>query len=271
MSEFGKIFEGEARADLLQPNGGAALNEALLEAGVLCLRGAALSGGDFLALARRLGEPQAQLIREHRDDEYPDVSIISNAHVDALGDGKRIVLGRHWHTDDSYFAVPSAVTLLHANCVPAGKGDTLFADTRAAFDELPELNKNIINGRQAIHKYKSRRNVSPVPHRTAEEEAETPPVSHPLVRTHPETGRRALYLNPNRIDHVAGLSLEDGDALLDELLAFATRSEFVYRHRWQAGDVVIWDNRCTMHRVEDDFGSAPREMMRVLLKGAVPV
>ena len=272
MATFGEVFEGSARDDLLADGSGAAFRTAFLEAGVMCLRGAPITPKNFLALARLLGEPQAQLLRDHRSPEASEVSILSNAHRDTLGDGKRIVLGRHWHTDDSYFAVPASVTLLHANVIAGeGRGDTLFADTRAAWDALDPAMKERIAGLSALHKYQSRRNVSPVPTRSAEEEAETPDVVHPIVRTHPETGRRALYLNPNRIDRITDLPLESGDTLLDALLDFATRPAFVYRHRWQPGDVVIWDNRCTMHRVEDDFGDAPREMMRVLLEGTVPV
>ena len=272
MASFGGIIEGEARHALLTDGSGAAFRKAFLDAGVICLRGAPLSPVDFLGIARLLGEPQAQLLRDHRIPEAPEVSILSNAHRDKLGDGKRIVLGRHWHTDDSYFAVPCSVTLLHANVIAGeGRGDTLFADTRAAWDTLDDAMKERVANLSALHKYQSRRNVSPVPTRSAEEEAETPDVVHPIVRTHPETGRKALYLNPNRIDRITDLPLDAGDMLLDALLDFVTRPAFVYRHRWQPGDIVIWDNRCTMHRVEDDFGDAPREMMRVLLKGTVPV
>ena len=109
-----------------------------------------------------------------------------------------------------------------------------------------------------------------MPRRSEEEEAETPDVAHPLVCTHPETGRKTIYLNPNRVDHLIGFDLAEGDRLLDELIAHATRPEFVYRHRWQAGDLVIWDNRCTMHKASADYGDQRRNMMRILLAGTRP-
>ena len=271
MNRFGQIFEGERREELLSSDGESKLVDAFLEAGVICLRGEPVMPDKFLRIAAILGEPQSQLLRAHRLESIPQVSIISSQHRDVLGNGGRSILGRYWHTDDSYFAVPSSITLLHANAVPGfGKGDTLFTDMRAAWESLDIVNSNHIRNLKAVHKYKSRRNVSAVPKRSKEEEAETPEVVHPLVRTHPDTGRQALYLNPNRIDHIVGLSLSDGDKLLDNLIKISTRSDFVYRHHWEVGDIVIWDNRCTMHRVNYDFGEMPREMMRILLKGTVP-
>lgn len=271
MNCFGEIIEGERREELLSSDGETGLVDTFLEAGVMCLRGKPVTPDEFLRIATKLGEPQSQLLRAHRLENIPQVSIISSHHRDVLGDGGRSILGRYWHTDDSYFSVPSSITLLHANSVPGfGKGDTLFADMRAAWESLDISDSNNIRNLKAVHKYQSRRNVSAVPKRSKEEEAETPEVTHPLVRTHPDTGRQALYLNPNRIDHIVGLSLSDGDKLLDNLIKASTISDFVYHHHWAVGDIVIWDNRCTMHRVNYDFGEMPREMMRILLKGTIP-
>jgi taurine dioxygenase len=113
--------------------------------------------------------------------------------------------------------------------------------------------------------------VSPVPTRSAREQAETPPVEHPVVRTDPATGRRSLYLNPNRIDHIIGLGDAASDRLLDRLIEHAIQDRFVYRHVWQPHDVVLWDNGRSMHRAVADYGGARREMLRVLLRGTVPV
>ncbi len=271
MTRFGEVFEGKRREELLSDDGASNLVDTILDAGVMCLRGNPVKPDEFLRIARMLGEPQLQLLRAHRLGDTPEVSVISSQHRDILGHGGRSILGRYWHTDDSYLPVPSSITLLHANIVPGlGKGDTLFADMRAAWESLDMVYCNEIQNLKAVHKYQSRRNVSAVPKRSKEEEAETPAVTHPLVRTHPDTGRRALYLNPNRIDHVEGLPLPDGDRLLDDLIKVSTRPNFVYRHNWEVGDIIIWDNRCTMHRVNHDFGEMPREMMRILLKGTVP-
>lgn len=238
---------------------------------VLCLRGQALDADGYVEAMARLGRPKMQLHQQYRHPVRHEIMRLASDQVDVKGDGKKIVIGTAWHTDDSYMAEPSAVTILQAEVLPASGGDTEFADTRQAWDALPENRKRAIEDLKVEHRYYSRRNVGKVAKRTAEEEALTPPVHHPLVRTHPVTGRKALYLNPNRMHCVVGLPLDEGDALLDELIAHATRPDFTYRHRWQDGDIVMWDNRCTMHRANHDYGDRPRRMNRILLAGDRPV
>ena len=270
MVSFGKIVEGELKENMIKDSG-QKLNDLLLEFGVICLRGEPLSPDIFLNLARKLGKPKVQLLREHRLKKYPEISIISNQHKDYLGDGKKIILGAFWHTDDSYLDCPSAITLLHANIIPGrGLGGTEFADMRKAWLDLDDNMKSHINEIRALHKYQSRRNASRVPKRSKEEEKDTPDVIHPVVRTHPTTGQKALYINPNIIDHLLGYEESIGDKLLDELIKFCTQDKFLYRHHWEAGDVLIWDNQCTMHRVKNDFNNLPREMMRILIEGSKP-
>ena len=120
-----------------------------------------------------------------------------------------------WHTDDSYLAVPAKATMLYAHVIPPTGGDTLFADTTAAYEALDATWRAELAGMRVVHTYQSRRNVNAVPTRSASEEAQTPPVEHPLVRTHPETGRRSLYLNPNRMESIVGLDEAASDRLLD--------------------------------------------------------
>lgn len=270
LDTFGKVVEDIDVDGPFRPDRAAELNRRYLATRVLVARGAPTKPEAFLTFARIFGEPQIQVLRDHRHPTVPEISYVSSEQRDHLGDGKKITFGSHWHTDDSYLAQPASATLLFANEIPASGGDTLFADMYAAYDTLPDAMKARIAPLKVVHKYRSRRNVSPVPVRRAEEKADTPDVVHPLVRTHPETGRKALYLNPNRMDHIVGMSLADSDTLLDELIAHATQERFVYRHRWQAGDIAIWDNRCTMHKASPDYGDAKREMLRILLKGDAP-
>jgi taurine dioxygenase len=237
---------------------------------VLCLRGQALDADGYVAAMARLGHPKKQLHQQYRHPRRHEIMLLASDQVDVKGDGKKIVIGTAWHTDDSYMAEPSSVTILQAEVLPESGGDTEFADTRQAFDALPEKRRREIGELRVEHRYYSRRNVGKVAKRTAAEEQETPPVEHPLVRTHPVTGRKALYLNPNRMHRVVGLPLDEGDALLDELIAHATQPDFTYRHRWQPGDIVTWDNRCTMHRANHDYGDQPRRMNRILLAGDRP-
>ncbi len=180
--------------------------------------------------------------------------------------------GPYWHTDDSFFETPAKATVLYAIQIPNGRGDTWFANMYAAYEALDGETKTRITTLRAIHKYVSRRAGAKVAKLASEDEKKTPDASHPLVRTHPETGRRSLYLNPNRINHIEGLSLDESDALLDALYKHAFEKRFHYRHRWREGDLLIWDNRCTMHRASTDLEPGDRRLLhRILLKGTRPV
>ncbi len=245
------------------------LNLALLERQLLYIRDQDLDPNSFAAAAQTLGEPQEQLLADYRLDEDPRVPVISN--YNRMGGSKPHVRATHWHTDDSYLAKPAKMTMLFAKALPSEGAVTEFINTIAVLDAMsPELRQGI-EDRRAVHKYLSRRNVAKVAIRTAEEKAMTPDVSHPLVRTHPETGRAALYINPNRIDRVEGMSDKASDELLDELYGFAFQERFQYHHVWQPSDLVIWDNRCTMHRASAAFDiSQRREFHRILLRGDVP-
>ena len=248
-----------------------ALRRAFRASPMLCIRGSTATPESFLRLARVFGTPQRELMGVLRDPAYPEISLIERRHGISTATGKTATFGGHWHTDDSYMAVPCAITLLCGEVVPPKGGDTSFANMHAAYDALPAATKARIDDLSAVHTYQSRRNVSPVVERTDEEKARTPPVTHPLVRTHPETGRKALYINPNRIDRVSGMPLAEGDALLDELIAHATQPAFVHVHAWRPDDIVVWDNRCTMHRASPHEGDHPRRLLRILIEGTVPV
>lgn len=249
------------------------IREAFLEHLVLCIRGQALTPQEYLDVSRNFGEAQMQLVDQFRHETVPEVSLVSSvANKDTRGDGKPIVRGPYWHTDDSYFAVPAKATMLHAIEIPDRGGNTRFANMYAAYDALGANTKARIDGLRAVHKYHSRRGRAKVAARSAQEEAESPDVIHPLVRTHPETGRKSLYINPNRIDHLLGLSLDESDALLDELYEHAFERRFHYHHQWRVGDLVIWDNRCTMHAATADLPAKQLRLLhRILLRGTVPV
>ena len=247
------------------------LRGAFRENPVLVLRSEGLTSAQLLALAEVFGAPQVQLLEAYRVSDTPAISIIASDQADTRGDGRKIVFGSHWHTDDSYLAVPAKATMLYAHIIPSKGGDTLFADMTAAHDALDPGTRAELGTMQAIHTYLSRRNVSAVPTRSAREQAETPPVAHPLVRTDPDTARRSLYLNPNRMDGIVGLDDAASDVVLDRLIDHATQDRFVYRHVWRLHDVVLWDNGRTMHRATADYGDDRREMHRILLRGTVPV
>lgn len=248
----------------------AALREALADRLVLCVRDQDLAPAAFAGVARRFGAPKPYFVARDRVPEAPDVSVVTNRPDGPEGPPRAVAM--HWHTDDSYLAAPATLTMLHAKTLPATGGDTEFIDCYAVLAALPADLRRRIEGLSAVHKYLSRRVVSAQKVRTAAEEAASPEVVHPLVRRHPWTGRLALYVNPNRIDRIAGWGAAESDALLDELYAFAFRPEFQYRHRWRAGDLVVWDNRCAMHRANADYDVTQlRVMHRVMLEGEVPL
>ncbi len=248
----------------------AALIEALHENLVLCLRSQKLAPVPFRDAMARFGTPM-QRRQLARTVECADVNIISSEDRDELGDGKKLVNGATWHTDDSFMREPCSLTMLYGVVVPSRGGDTQFANMYAAYDDLPPETRARIDGLKVIHKYESSRRTGRVAKRPEAEMATMPEATHPLVRTHPETGRKALYLNPNRMEEVVGLGRDESDRLLDELIAHAIQPKYQYRHVWRQGDVVIWDNRCTMHKANADYPEGERRLMhRVIVAGTAP-
>jgi len=182
------------------------------------------------------------------------------------------VVGAHWHSDDSYQPVPCSLTILYGVEVPPTGGDTQFTNMYAAYDALPAATKERIAPLKVVHAYNSSRKGTRIATLSGAEQEKVPGAVHPLVRTHPETGRRALYLNPNRMEQIVGMSRAESDRLLDELIAHATQPQFQYRHKWRRGDILIWDNRCTMHKANADYpDGAKRLMQRIIVQGTVPV
>ncbi|MFO1162667.1 MAG: TauD/TfdA family dioxygenase [Reyranellaceae bacterium] len=249
----------------------AALLDVLHENLVMCIRGQALAPTAFRDAMAQFGTP---MLRKQlaRTAECAEVNIISSEDRDELGDGRKIVNGANWHTDDSFMREPCSLTMLYGVMVPSRGGDTQFANMYAAYADLPAETRARIDLLKVIHKYSSRRKLTHVSTRPPEEMAAMPEATHPLVRTHPETGRKALYLNPNRMERIDGLERDESDRLLDELIAHSTQAKYQYRHVWRQGDIVIWDNRCTMHKANADYPEGERRLMhRVIVAGTVPV
>jgi taurine dioxygenase len=223
-------------------------------------------------LSRAFGKPRQQLLRRKHANQVPEVSIMVSTLMDDGSTDKTVYRAEDWHTDDSFFEVPAKATLLHSIEIPSRGGATWFCNMHTVYEALPEATRRRIDGKRAIHGYDTPRARNRPSPRTPQEIAETPDVEHPLVRTHPVTGRKALYLNPNRLDRIVGLPREESDALLDTLATEARKSQHHHGHVWCKGDVVVWDNRATMHRVVNDYPfGEPRIMHRVLLQGERPV
>jgi taurine dioxygenase len=248
----------------------AKLVEALHANLVLCIRDQNLAPVPFRDAMARFGMP---MLRRQlaRTEQCAEVNIISSEDRDELGDGGKLVNGASWHTDDSFMRAPCSLTMLYGVVVPSSGGDTQFTNMYAAYDGLaPEIRAEI-EGLKVVHKYDSSRKTGRVAKRPEAEMAAMPEAVHPLVRTHPETHRKALYLNPNRMEGIVGLGRAESDALLDTLIAHAIQPRYQYRHVWRQGDVVIWDNRCTMHKANADYPEGERRLMhRVIVAGTEP-
>ncbi|MBM3620416.1 MAG: TauD/TfdA family dioxygenase [Alphaproteobacteria bacterium] len=267
---LGAVAEG-VDMNALKAGDAEALRGALLDNLVLCVRGQKLEPQAYFDAMGVFGKQMPQPSASSNHPVVKDLLILSSEDRDVLGDGKRIVVGAAWHTDDSYRAVPCSLTTLYGVEVPPTGGDTQFVNMYAAYDDLPDATKARIGPLRVVHKYDSSRKGNKIAKRTAEDMAAMPDVIHPMVRTHPVTGRKALYLNPNRMESVVGLARAESDALLDEMTAHATQLKYQYRHKWRQGDIVVWDNRCTMHKANGDYPQgARRYMLRVITEGTAP-
>ncbi|WP_428483750.1 TauD/TfdA dioxygenase family protein [Rhodopila sp.] len=252
------------------PDTQATLAQAFLTHGVLVVRDQSLTPLQMLAAVRIFGSVFPQHNTRFAIPDCPEIHYISNQ--DRFADGRRYIPGEGWHTDHSNDPHPPKATVLHAVTLPSGGGDTQFANMAVAYAALPISIRERITNLMAIHVYQSSHSARQLMDLSNTSKERVPnAVIHPLVRTHPETGRQSIYINPIRIEGLLGLDHREALPLLDELLAHATRDEFQYRHEWQGGDLVIWDNRCLLHKANGDYDMAQtRYLYRVMLRGDRP-
>lgn len=250
----------------------AQIRKAWLDHLVLRFRGQRLSDPQLIAFSRLFGELDAPGPNPYGKPflpEHPEMNVISNIKMDGapiggLGDGEAI-----WHSDMTYVDTPPMAAILHALEVPPSGGDTYWANMYLAYETLsPELRKKI-EGRKAVHDatYNSA-GMMRKGYKEVTDAREAPGAHHPLVRVHPETARKCLFLGRRRNSTILGMELAQSDALLDELWTHATRGELTFCQQWEAGDVLIWDNRCTLHRRDSFDPDARRLMHRTQIKAS---
>jgi len=259
--------------DLTQPVDAALrehLNRAFVEHSVLVFRDQHLSPPQLLAAVQLFGEVFPQHNTRFALPECPQIHTISNQ--DFYPDGKRYIPGEGYHTDHSNAAEPPKATVLHAVQLPDHGGDTQFVNMQRAYEDLPAATRLRIDGLRAMHVYQSRHSERKLMALSDAARQKVPDaVLHPLVRTHPESGRKAIYLNPIRIEGIEGMAEAEALSLLDQLLAHATQPRYEYRHRWRPGDMVMWDNRCLLHKANGDYDMGQvRYLYRIMLKGDAP-
>jgi taurine dioxygenase len=252
----------------------ARLHRAHLDYHVLVFRDQHITPAQQVDFSRHFGALQIHVLRNFQLPDQPEVLVISNIQQDGkpvgLGDA-----GHFWHSDLSYKETPSLGSMLHAQELPAEGGDTLFANQHAAWDALPDDLKREVEGLQAEHWYLARydelRQRNPYrPQLTQAQIDEVRPVSHPVVRTHPETGRRALFVSEHFTTRILGVSAQRSRELLDLLFDYGTRAAHVYRHQWQPHDMVFWDNRSLMHLAAGCPDHLRRKLYRTTIEGEVP-
>jgi taurine dioxygenase len=250
-----------------------ALLRALGQHGVLCFPNQTFGTPALAAFARRFGDLEVNVANLFHEPDFPEIMILSNQ---MRPDGQPVGLndaGQGWHTDMSYSREIALANVLHAQAVPMrnGKsvGETQFRNMHAAYDELPDDLKHTLEGRTATHDFEKfwevmrQRPGSRRAPLTEEQKRKKPPVSQPLVRVHPLTGRRILYANPGYTMWIDGMDKQESGAILDYLFRHQERADFLYAHRWAVGDVLMWDNIGTVHNaVADYMPSEPRYMRR---------
>ena len=246
------------------------VRDAFFAAQVLVLRGQNLTPAQFLAWARRFGPPEPHVIDQfhHRDER--DILILSNVVRDGRPTGLADA-GTYFHTDYSYLEVPARATTLYAIEVPPVGGETVFANQYAAYDDLASAMKRRLEGLVAVHHYgnrhdtndRSRTAASPL---SEEQKARMPLITHPVVRTHPVTGRQALYAVSGSAFGIVGMPDDEAVALLDELAAHATQERYLASVRYGVGDVVIWDNASLLHRATLLDPRHARTLWRITVK-----
>ena len=241
--------------------------DAFVQYHVIAFRDQKLTKDEQIAFSEQFGTLERHIAR-NRGSDNPLVHMVTNLGPDGKPSGT--VKSTTWHTDKSFRPEPSLATILHAVTMPPNGGDTCFANMYAAYDALGEADKALLDGLRVIHSWelsqaKSGKQAPP------EEIADAPPMSHPLVRVHPDTGRKCLFMGEHA-SHIDGWPMAKGRELLARLEAHATAERFMYRHNWHAGDLLMWDNRCLLHRADSNFDAAlyPRVLHRTCLRGTAP-
>jgi taurine dioxygenase len=252
----------------------ARLHRAHLDHHVLVFRDQRITPAEQVEFSRRFGRLEIHVLHQFQLKGHPEILIVSNIKENGepigLGDA-----GVYWHSDLSYKEHPSLGSMLHAQELPSEGGDTLFADQHLAWEALPEALRQRVLPLKAQHsylaKYEELRAANPWRPKLSQAQIDSvAPAVHPVVRTHPETGRKALFVSEHFTTGIVGLPKEEGDALLAELFAHSVKPEFVYRHQWKPHDMVFWDNRSLMHLAAGTPDHLRRKLYRTTIEGDLP-
>lgn len=259
---YGAEIVGISLADAVTDDLFPKVYEAFLDYEMILFRNVDLPQATQVAFARRFGDVQVHVMNQYHGG-HPEIYFLSNLDKDGNPNGRHPDKGTlYWHTDGSWRDIGTTATMMYSEIVPEAGGHTEFADMYAAYDELSPDWKQRLEGLKAVHNLdfsRTRRHGhEPM---TSEQRAKVPPVAHPIVRVHPETGRRAIYLG-DHAEYVEGLPYVEGRALIETLNVMTTPAHLVYSHKWQPGECMVWDNRCTLHRATGFDTSHHKRVMR---------
>lgn len=252
-------------AEPLTPAARDAIHDAFLAYQVLVFRDQKLDKDQQVAFTEQFGTLERHALTNITPGAHPLVHMVTNLGPDGQPTG--VVKSTRWHSDKSFREAPSMATILHAVTLPPDGGDTCFANMYLAYEALPEAEKAELDGIKVVHSWPdSRENIGRVVSQAEIDDA--PPQAHPIARPHPETGRKALFLGMHAA-FLEGLDRTAGLARIEALEAHATEERFIYRHTWREGDLLMWDNRCLLHRADPNFDAArhARVMHRTCLRG----
>ncbi|HVL10082.1 MAG TPA: TauD/TfdA family dioxygenase [Burkholderiaceae bacterium] len=242
---------------------------------LVCFKDQSLSAADQIAFSQRFGPLEVHVLSQYNHPDHPEIFRLSNRVVDGkpmgISDG-----GSYWHSDLAFQVQPAKATILNALEIPAEGGDTLFIDMEAAYNALSDEWKARLDGLRAIHRYRPRATTDGQTTQvkmTEEQKQKTPDVDHPLIRTNPDTGRKAIFAHPGMTVEIVGLGKAESDEILEFLFAHTIQPQFRYDFRWSPGDVVMWDNRSTMHSAttRDLPAGQHRTLYRTTVQGERPI
>ncbi len=252
----------------LDADGAQAIRDLVYQHKLVVFRGLELSDEAYIAFAKQLGEPQIYFQHNYHHPRHPEIFVSSNVPMD----GKKVGVagtGAYWHSDYQFFPEPLPLTMVAPRQVPSGSRGTCYVDMHAVLEQLPPHLARLVQDRRAIHEAKWRYKVQPcdvdksITQLLEEFGALTPPVTHPMVMTHPVSGRKCLYVSRGFTVGIEGLSIEEGRAALCELFDFIEREEHVHCHPWAVGDVLLWDNRQLIHMARGGAAGEPSVSYRI--------
>ena len=275
---LGAYVRGTRLKGDINPNHFQIIQQALLDHHLLLFPDQDITEAEQVGFSGLFGKLEIHPSKEHRSSIQQEIYRVSNVNEDGQifpldsYKAKYLTGTRIWHTDSSFRAIPSLGSLLRAAEVPPEGGETYFCNLHTAYEALPRHLKTLVDTHSAVHSYDYIQTLVFGEKAHSFEQHEDLAQEHPMTRSHPVTGRTALYVSPHTISEIVGLSAEESRPILEEIYEFATQSQFVYEHRWTQNDVIMWDNRCTMHSVGSyDSARYRRVMLRATVSGDSPV